>query len=65
MLQGQRNKPRVLVAPSFTEGGDLPMELAIQLVALATAVVGLATAMVKAVSVARGERPETQRDRRR
>ncbi|WP_296010176.1 hypothetical protein [uncultured Adlercreutzia sp.] len=36
------------------------MELAIQLVALATAVVGLATAMVKAVSVARGERPETK-----
>ncbi len=41
------------------------MELAIQFVAIATAVVGLATAIVKAVSTTWGKRPKTQRDRRR
>ena len=61
MDQGQRSKPRVLAAPSFTEGGDSP----IQLLKLAASAVGLATAMVKAMSAARGSRPETKADRKR
>lgn len=65
MDQGQRTKPRVLAAPSFTEGGDSPMDLVIQLLKLAASAVGLATAMVKAVSAARGSRPETKADRKR
>lgn len=41
------------------------MDLVIQLLKLATTAVGLATAMVKAVSAARGSRPETKGDRKR
>lgn len=58
-------EPHVLAAPSFTEGGDSPMDLVIQLLKLAASAVGLATAMVKAVSAARGSRPETKADRKR
>ena len=65
ICEGQRSKPRVLAAPSFTEGGDLPMGLIISLLKLAAAAVGLATAVVKAVSAARGERPETKAGRKR
>ena len=54
----------MLAAPSFTEGGDSPMDLVIQLLKLAASAVGLATAMVKAVSAARGSRPETKPDRK-
>ena len=54
----------MLAAPSFTEGGDLPMDLVIQLLRLAASAVGLATAVVKAVSEARGARPETEADRK-
>ena len=64
-MQGQRSKPRVLAAPSSGKGGDSPMDLVIQLLKLATTAVGLATAMVKAVSAARGSRPETKADRKR
>lgn len=48
----------------FMEGGDLPMDLIVQVVMLATAVVGLATAIVKAVHETRGPRPETETDRK-
>lgn len=41
------------------------MDLVIQLLKLATTAAGLATAMVKAVSAARGSRPETKPDRKR
>ena len=41
------------------------MDLVIQLLKLATTAVGLAKAMVKAVSAARGSRPETKADRKR
>ena len=65
MEEGQRSKPRVLAAPSFTEGGDSPMDLVIQLLKLVASAMGLATATIRAVSAARGSRPETKADRRR
>lgn len=52
MGKGQRYKPRELAAPSLERGGDLLMELVIQVVMLATSVAGLVTAMIKAVSEA-------------
>lgn len=55
----------MLAAPSFTEGGDLPMDLITSLLKLAAAAVGLATAVVKAMSAARGKRPETKAGRKR
>ncbi len=41
------------------------MDLVIQLLKLVASVMGLATAMVKAVSTARGSRSETKADRKR
>lgn len=52
-------------APSFTEEGDFLMDLIVQVVALATAVVGLAAAIVKAAHESRGSRPETKAGRKR
>lgn len=65
LIAGQRNKPRLLAAPSRVEGGDLPMDFIIQLLKLAASVVGLATAVVKAMPEAQGSRPETKADRKR
>ena len=58
-------EPRVLAAPSRVEGGDLPMDFIIQLLKLAATAVGLAAAVVKAMSAAQGSRPETKADRKR
>lgn len=55
----------MLAAPSFTEGGDSPMDLVIQLPKIAASAVGLVTATVNAVPAARGSRPETKADRKR
>ncbi len=41
------------------------MDLVVQLLKLVASAMGLATAMVKAVSAARGSRPETKADRKR
>ncbi|MFR2587575.1 MAG: hypothetical protein ACLS9I_06680 [Adlercreutzia equolifaciens] len=41
------------------------MDLVVQLLKLAASAAGLATAIVKAVSAARGSRPETKPDRKR
>lgn len=55
----------MLATPSFTEGGDSPMDLVIQLPKLAALAAGLATEMIKTMSATRGSRPETKSNRKR